>query len=78
MLWFYERNDDSLTVETRYDRDASLYVVTVRYAGGREQTERFAESDAFRVWLESLERTLQREHWTLQGGPEILPDGWPR
>jgi len=77
MLWFYERNDDCLRVETKYDREASEYVVMVRYADGREQIQRFAETVAFRVWLESLERTLQKERWTLRGGPEILPGGWP-
>ena len=77
MLWFYERNDDCLRVETKYDREASEYVVMVRYADGREQIQRFAETIAFRIWLESLERTLQKERWTLRGGTEILPDGWP-
>lgn len=78
MLWFFERNEEALKIETRYDNDTSEYVVIVRYPDGHEQTERFNEAEECRSWLVTFERNLETQHWTLQGGgPVFLPDGWP-
>ncbi len=78
MLWFFERNDESLKLETLYDNDAAEYVVNVRYPDGREQTERFADSDAFGSWLVTFERSLETDRWkSPAGGPVLLPYGWP-
>ena len=78
MLWFFERNDESLKLETLYDNDAAEYVVNVRYPDGREQTERFTDSDAFGAWLVKFERSLETDRWKSQAdGPVLLPYGWP-
>ena len=78
MLWFFERNDESLKIETRYDNDSSEFVAIVRYPDGHEQTTRFTEADEYGVWLEMFERSLEQEHWTRHsGGPVVLPEGWP-
>jgi len=78
MLWFFERHDESLTIDTRYDNDTSEFVAIVRYSDGREQTKRFSEADEYGLWLDMLERSLEQEHWTRHtGGPVVLPDGWP-
>lgn len=77
MLWFFERDDESLKLETRYDNDTSEFVVIVRHADGREHTERFTDSDEYGAWLETFERNLEHQHWTRHGGPVIMPDGWP-
>jgi hypothetical protein len=78
MLWFYERNDESLRLETRFDNDSREFVVIVRYPDGRKQTERFSEADACRAWLVVFERNLEQQQWARQcGGPAILADGWP-
>ena len=78
MLWFYERNDESLKLETLYDNDAAEYLVTVQYPDGREYVERFADGDTFRAWLVTFERMLDTQHWTSRGGgPVVLPYGWP-
>ena len=76
MLWFFERDDESLKLETRYDNDTSEFVVIVRYPNGREQTERFTDSDEYGAWLEAFERNLEHQHWTRRG-PVIVRDGWP-
>ena len=39
MLWFFEREKESLRVETRYDNDTSEFVTVVRYPDGHEHTE---------------------------------------
>ena len=38
MLWFFERDDESLKLETRCDNDTSESVVIVRHPDGREHT----------------------------------------
>jgi hypothetical protein len=77
MLWFFERDDESLKLETLYDNHTSEFVVIVRYPDGREQTERFTDGDTYGVWLEMFERNLEHQRWTRQGGPMIMPEGWP-
>lgn len=77
MIWFFERESESLRVETRYDNDTSEFVAIVRYADGREQTHRFTKMDEFRAWLVAFEQSLEADHWVSQGGPSFLPNGWP-
>ena len=76
MLWFFERDDESLRLETRYDNDASEYVAIVRHPDGRKDTYRFAAAEAFRSWLLGFEESLRDEYWVSQSQPVILPDGW--
>ena len=78
MLWFFEPNEESLELETRYDNDASELMAIIRYPDGHEHTERFTAADEFRSWLVAFERNLETQHWTRHGdGPLFLPDGWP-
>ncbi len=77
MLWFFEGQEESLRLETRYDNDTSEYVVIVHWPDGRQQTERFIEGEAFRTWLVAFEHALEGKRWTRNGPPEFLPDGWP-
>jgi hypothetical protein len=77
MLWFFERNDESLTIETRFDNDSSEFVAIVRFPDGRELTERFQRADEFSAWLAGFEQTLTDERWNGRGGPILLPYGWP-
>jgi hypothetical protein len=57
MLWFFERDDESLKLETRYDNDTSEFVVIVRHPDGREHTERSTDGDEYGAWLESSRQT---------------------
>lgn len=77
MLWFFEREEQALRLETRYDNDAAEFVVTVQWPDGRQQTERFTELEACRAWLVALENALEAERWNPQGPPIFLPYGWP-
>jgi hypothetical protein len=79
MLWFFDRRQEVLSLETRYDNDTDEYVAIARYADGHQQTDRFGDAEQFRSWLVALEHTLERDHWqSRSGGPLVLPDGWPR
>jgi len=77
MVWFFERNDEFLRVETRYDRDTAEFVLITHAPDGGEQTERFTDAVTFRLRLEALECQLEATHWT-QHGPLFLHDGWRR
>jgi hypothetical protein len=76
MIWFFERSEESLRVETRYDNDAREIVVVIHWPDGREQTERFTSPEACRIWLLAWERTLEGQRWKLKGPPVLLPYGW--
>jgi hypothetical protein len=76
MLWFFDRADESLSVETRYDRGTSEFVLIVLFPDGHTQTERFTDADAFRFWLRAFERHLAAKNWTSRGGPIVLQSGW--
>jgi hypothetical protein len=77
MLWFFDRDDEFLTLETRYDNDTSEFVVVVHYPDGHDHCERFNDGDKFRQLLEAFEQNLVAHRWTGRSGPLILPYGWP-
>lgn len=77
MIFFFERDDESLRLETQYDEKSGEYVVEINYADGQKRVERFKDMEAFRVWIETFDRELSFEHWVSRSGPIILPYGWP-
>jgi hypothetical protein len=76
MIWFFERGNKSLRVETRDDKATAEYVLVVPRPDGGQQIERFKETVAFRKRLEALETQLAAEHWTAVAPPVFLKDGW--
>ena len=76
MLWFFERDAERVTVETRYDNQTSEIIITLQWPGGRVHTERFVDAEACATWLRATEQQLQEEHWTRNGPPIVLPYGW--
>jgi hypothetical protein len=75
MLWIYERADQTLRIETRFDNTSEEYLLIVRSPDGTEQAERFADSVSFKLRLESLEQQLGAEEWQSRG-VRMLRDGW--
>jgi hypothetical protein len=76
MLWFFERDDESLRLETRYDNDSAEFLAIVRWPDGREKIERFTDLEGFRKWLVAFDNRVAAERWT-PNAPVILPSGWP-
>jgi len=76
MVWFYKRDQQSLSLETRYDNERHEFVGTLIGVGSQPITKRFATADPFREWLESMERDLAAQNWQADGSPHMLPDGW--
>ena len=77
MLWFFDRDNESLRLETRYDNETLEFVAVVRYSDGRDLERRFRQRVEFREWLEAFERTLEGKRWLGRHGPIVLPYGWP-
>lgn len=76
MLWFFDRADESLRLETRYDIETSEFVAVVSIPGS-QRSERFATLADFRRWLKAFAHVLRLQHWTGRDGPIILPYDWP-
>jgi hypothetical protein len=76
MVWIFEREQEALRIETRFDSATGDFVATTFWADGQSKEERFRSEDTFRARLMALERQLAEEHWTQIGGPTFLENGW--
>jgi hypothetical protein len=76
MLWIFERGDESIHVEARYDNQTAAYVLIIHRTDGTQQIERFQDMLTFRNRLDALERQLETERWHASGSPVLLRDGW--
>jgi len=75
MLWIFERGDEVLRFETRYNNETEDYVLIVHRSDSTQQVERFRDVNAFRNRLEALEKQLEAEQWRATGSV-VLRDGW--
>jgi hypothetical protein len=75
MVWLFERGEQTLRLETRFDAVSEDYLLIVHRTDGTAM-ERFADADAFRSRLEILERQLEDERWQRAPAPIFLRDGW--
>ena len=48
MIWFYERDNTALRLETRYDNTTAQYVAVLHHPEGRQELQRFSTLEAFR------------------------------
>ena len=78
MIWFWSRDSQKLQVETRYDNDATEFVLVIHHPDGHDESERFADIEVFRKRLVVLERQFEAERWTPVGPPVIEPEGFPK
>ena len=76
MIWIFERGQEALRLETRFDSIHGEFVLVVVWSDQRHQTERFGDVVAFDSRLRQFEQQLAAEHWTQIGPPTILPEGW--
>ena len=77
MVWFFERDSESLRLETRFDNDTDEFVAIVHWTDRPKQIERFPDATLFQMWLTAFEDGLAKERWRTDRSPEFLPDGWP-
>ena len=76
MIWMFERGQEALRLETRFDNVRCEYVLVVVWSDQRVETERFRDPALFDRRVRALEQQLASEQWTYVGPPTILPDGW--
>jgi hypothetical protein len=76
MVWFFERGEEILRIETAHNRTAGEYVLTLHFPGSTERVERFADEAACQERLETLERQLRSDRWRLRLA-HPLPSGEP-
>lgn len=76
MIWLYEKDDQALRLETRYDNRTLQYVLIIHKPDGSE-TERYEKLEDFRQRLLALEKALQSSEWHRSGPPVLDPEGWP-
>ena len=77
MIFFFDRDQETLQLETRYDNAAAAFVAVVTDSDGEVRTERFATLEQFQAWLVAFERRLYEQNWVGRTSPTILPYGWP-
>lgn len=76
MIWLYQRDDEILQLETRFDNETGEFVLIQHQPGGTEVTERFRTEDEFRLRLTALSAALNEQQWLQKGPPLLLNDGW--
>jgi hypothetical protein len=76
MIWIYQRNNEVLRLETRFDNATGEYVLIQHRPEGAQDVERFLTEDDFRARLTKLSAALEEAKWNSQGPPLFLNDGW--
>ena len=65
MIWFFERGEESLRIETLLDRAAGEFVLRVHRPGEPMGIETFTDEEAFQARLDALQAQLGSESWKL-------------
>jgi hypothetical protein len=76
VLWIYQRGPEHFHIETSFDNATQEYVVITTRDSHNAVSERFTDSESFRLRLESLEREMAGGRWNRVGKPMILANGW--
>ena len=76
MIYIFERDSESLTLETRYSSDSKTYEIIWRRADGTTTKESFTGETSFRTRLDEIYSDLEHEMWRTVGPPHLLVDGW--
>jgi hypothetical protein len=63
MIWFFERQEARLHYEIRRQSDGPAYELVITFPDGRQETERFADSNAVTRRSIRLERALTDAGW---------------
>ena len=71
MVWFFERDTESLRLETRFDNDTNEFVAIVHWTHKPKQIERFSDATSFQMWLTTFEGGLAKQQWRTTGAPRF-------
>ena len=76
MVYLFERENESLRLETRYSSTSKSYEIIWRRADGSVTKETFRGETSFRTRLDEIYSELERDDWHTIGPPNPLADGW--
>jgi hypothetical protein len=76
VIYIFERNTESLRLETRYAAESKTYEIIWRRADGSVQRENFRGETLFRTRLDEIYSALEEDEWRTIGPPQLLADGW--
>ena len=76
MIYIFERDSESLRLETRYSTNSKTYEIIWRRADGTTTRESFTGETSFRTRLDEIYTDLEHEMWRTVGPPHLLADGW--
>ena len=76
VIYIFERDSESLRLETRYSTDSKTYEIIWRRADGTTTRESFTGETSFRTRLDEIYSDLEEEMWRTVGPPHLLADGW--
>jgi hypothetical protein len=76
MIWLYERHEETLRLETRFNNDTQSFELIQYQPDGTQLSEQFPSEDEFRVRLTALSAKLAIEKWQQKGPPLLMNDGW--
>ena len=72
----FERESESLRIETRYESSSKTYEIIWRRADGTTTQESFKGETSFRTRLDEIYTELEEQEWQTLGPPNLLADGW--
>ena len=72
----FERESESLRIETRYVSSSKTYEIIWRRADGTTTQESFIGETSFRTRLDDIYTELEEQDWQTLGPPNLLADGW--
>lgn len=72
----FERESESLRIETRYVSSSKTYEIIWRRADGTTTQESFKGETSFRTRLDEIYTELEEQAWQTLGPPNLLADGW--
>jgi hypothetical protein len=72
----FEKESESLRIETRYVSSSKTYEIIWRRADGTTTQESFKGETSFRTRLDEIYTELEEQEWQTLGPPNLLADGW--
>jgi hypothetical protein len=76
MVYLFERESDSMRIETRFNAESRTYEIIWRKADGTVTQESFKGETSFRSRLDEIYSELEQEDWRTIGPPQLQRDGW--
>jgi hypothetical protein len=76
MVYLFERESDSMRIETRFNSESRTYEIIWRKADGTVTQETFKGETSFRSRLDEIYSDLEQDDWRTIGPPQLQRDGW--